>query len=232
MKTSWLFLHGINNVPAIWTPIVEALTWASDVTTRLLPAIPNVDKIAETLWPSQGTRTLIIGHSFGGYVALAMLEKYPERVAGIVLINSHTRADNEAVCEVREQSARAAEHGEYKTLVENVRLRVYHPNNVDNPMLAQQRLEHAVHYGPERFAAHQRACAQRPDRTAMLKRFHGPKLVLASEEDLVIATDNQRSMATTCGTEFETIASAGHMLPAEQPTAVAHAIDRWWQAHT
>lgn len=204
---------------------------ARDVKPPLLPAISNIDTIAETLWHSQDNRTVLIGHSFGGYVAMAMLEKYPERVAGVVLINSHTRADNEAVCEVREQTAIAAEQGEYENLVENVRLRVYHPSNVDNPVLAQQRLEQAAQYGPERYAAHQRACAQRPDRTALLKDFNGPKLVLASEEDLVIATDNQRSMAKTCGATFQTISHAGHMLPAEQPFAVAHAIDHWWQTH-
>ena len=237
MNHPWLLLHGINNTPAIWAPISAAISCATTTNAPFLPAVADTDAIAASLWQTQeqdepGKCVVLVGHSFGGYIALAMLEQHPERVGGIVLINSHTRQDSEAVRLVREQTANAAENGGYAALVDAVKERVYHATHVDDPTLNEQRADHAQEYGPLRFAAHQRACAKRPDRSQSLKEFPGPKLVLAAEEDLVIATDQQQSMAYDCGATFQIIAKAGHMLPAEQPTGVADAINAWWQTWT
>lgn len=235
MSHAWLFLHGINNTPAIWTPISDAISCATTSHAPLLPAIADTDSLAASLWQTQGQkepgkRIVLVGHSFGGYIALAMLAQQPQRVGGIVLINSHTRQDSQAVREAREQTATAADNGDYAALVDAVRERVYHANNVEDPKLNEQRKAHAKEYGPLRFAAHQRACAGRPDRSRLLQEFAGPKLVLASEEDLVIATDHQQAMANDCSATFKIIPKAGHMLPAEQPDHVADAINAWWQA--
>lgn len=40
-------------------------------------------------------KAVFIGHSMGGYVALAFAELYPDHVKGIVLLNSTSRADSE-----------------------------------------------------------------------------------------------------------------------------------------
>lgn len=227
MSAPWLFLHGINNAPAIWQPITEALHVTSSSQCPLLPARDSVDEIALELAVKLERPHLLVGHSFGGYVALALLEQRPELVAGIVLINSHARADTDAVRQVRAQSAEAARKGQFMTLVEAVAARVYHPANVANTTLAQQRLQDAQTYGEERFIAHQAACARRPDRSQILREYSGPKLVLASEQDLVIDPASQKSLAQQCGADFQMLKSAGHMLPAEQPLAVAEALAEW-----
>ena len=40
-------------------------------------------------------KAIIVGHSMGGYVALAFAELYPEMMKGLVLLNSTSRADSE-----------------------------------------------------------------------------------------------------------------------------------------
>jgi pimeloyl-ACP methyl ester carboxylesterase len=40
-------------------------------------------------------KAVVMGHSMGGYIALAWAEKYPERCEGLGLINSHVFADSE-----------------------------------------------------------------------------------------------------------------------------------------
>jgi len=40
-------------------------------------------------------KAIIVGHSMGGYVALAFAELYPEMMNGLVLLNSTSRADSE-----------------------------------------------------------------------------------------------------------------------------------------
>lgn len=39
-------------------------------------------------------KTVIVGHSMGGYVALAFADKYPDMLKGLILMNSSSRADS------------------------------------------------------------------------------------------------------------------------------------------
>jgi pimeloyl-ACP methyl ester carboxylesterase len=201
------------------------------MTTRPLspkyPPTADIDAIARLVWDQCPDNAVLVGHSFGGYVALAMLAQRPEAVAGIALLNSHARADTEAAQAIRERSAQAADTGKYSQLVEAVTERVYHPDNLSNDQLMRHREAEAIEYGAARFAAHQRACARRPDREAVLRQFTGAKLVVTSEIDLVIDPAEQRSLAQRCGAAFHSIGGAGHMLPAEQPQRLADHLTTW-----
>ena len=185
------------------------------------PATADIDAIGRLVWDECPDNAVLVGHSFGGYVALAMLAQRPAAVAGIALVNSHAGADTEAAQAIREQSAQAADAGKYSQLVEAVTKRVYHPDNLSNDHLMRHREAEAIGYGAARFAAHQRACARRPDREAVLRQFTGAKFVVTSEIDLVIDPAEQRSLAQRCDAAFHSIGGAGHMLPAEQPQRLA-----------
>jgi pimeloyl-ACP methyl ester carboxylesterase len=223
----WVFLHGINNTPGVWDPVVANMSPKPPVKTPEYPAVTCIEDIADLLWEQLPDACVLVGHSFGGYVALGMLAKSPERVAGIALVNSHTREDSEGARELREKSATAAESGKYTKLVEAVSDRVYHPDNLGRLDLSQQREADTRDYGPVRFSAHQRACAARPDREALFSSYSGPKIVVASEVDLVIDPEDQRVMAQKCGASFKSISGAGHMLPAEQPVRLAEQLSNW-----
>ena len=229
MTATWLFLHGINNTHEVWHPIAAHFESDHHVVCPLLPAVADIDLIASQLWQTLNDNAVLVGHSFGGYVALAMLTQQPQRVRAIALINSHTRADNAEAKLAREQSALAAEGGKYLALVESITPRVFDADNLNDPALMAARTSQAQKYGAERFAAHQRGCAIRPDRSAQFSAFLGPKAVIASAQDRVIPTEAQRGMANQCGAEFNTVANAGHMLPAEQPAAVTRLLSDWQQ---
>ena len=191
------------------------------------PATADIDAIGRLVWDECPDNAVLVGHSFGGYVALAMLAQRPAAVAGIALVNSHAGADKEAAQAIREQSAQAADAGKYSQLVEAVTKRVYHPDNLSNDHLMRHREAEAIGYGAARFAAHQRACARRPDREAVLRQFTGAKFVVTSEIDLVIDPAEQRSLAQRCDAAFHSIGGAGHMLPAEQPQRLAAQLTAW-----
>ncbi len=46
-------------------------------------------------------KTLLVGHSMGGYVSLAFAAQHPEKLAGLVLFHSHAAADDEAALAAR-----------------------------------------------------------------------------------------------------------------------------------
>jgi len=191
------------------------------------PPTTDIDAIARLVWDQCEDNAVLVGHSFGGYVALAMLAQRPAAVAGIALVNWHARAEAEAAQAIRGQSAQAADAGKYGQMVDAVTARVYHPDNLSDGHLMRHREAEAIGYGAARFAAHQRACARRPDREAVLRQFTGAKLVVTSEIDLVIDPAEQRSLAQRCGAAFHSIGGAGHMLPAEQSQRLADHLTAW-----
>ena len=55
----------------------------------------NADVVQAVLSELRIRKAIFVGHSMGGYVALAFAELYPETVKGLVLLNSTSRADSE-----------------------------------------------------------------------------------------------------------------------------------------
>lgn len=54
----------------------------------------NADAVHEVLRELRIRKAIFVGHSMGGYVALAFAELYPDMVKGLVLLNSTARADS------------------------------------------------------------------------------------------------------------------------------------------
>jgi pimeloyl-ACP methyl ester carboxylesterase len=55
----------------------------------------NADAVHEVLSELRLRKAILVGHSMGGYVALAFAELYPDVVKGLVLLNSTSRADSD-----------------------------------------------------------------------------------------------------------------------------------------
>lgn len=55
----------------------------------------NADVVQAVLSKLRIRKAIFVGHSMGGYVALAYAELYPENVRGLVLQNSTSKADSE-----------------------------------------------------------------------------------------------------------------------------------------
>src|SRR5437016_1217344 len=53
------------------------------------------DEVAKFIEPFNARRVAVAGHSFAGYVALALAERRPDAVAGLGLIASRAAADSE-----------------------------------------------------------------------------------------------------------------------------------------
>lgn len=103
-----VLLHGFTESRKIWDHFVPNLALQFQVVTIDLPghgesenvaAIHTMDGMAEvvhTVLVDLGIkRCLMVGHSMGGYVALAFAERYPHILTGLTLFHSHCFADSE-----------------------------------------------------------------------------------------------------------------------------------------
>lgn len=226
-----VLVPGLNNTHAVWDGVVAALGGSVQCSVLDCPALETVEAVADALLAQLPERFWLAGFSFGGYVALAMLERAPQRVAGLALVNSSARADTEAQRAARAQSIAMAQAGGHEAMVAAQAPVVFHPASLSNAALMHARGDMVRAYGSERFVAHLRACAQRPDRTELLARSTCPLLVVAAADDRVVPTAAQKALAASLPrAHYTEIADAGHMLPMEQPQAVAAALQAWLEA--
>ena len=73
----------------------------------MLEEIHSMELMAETIYGLLNAtgieKALIVGHSMGGYVTLAFLEKYPDRLSGYCLFHSHPLPDSEVSLKKRDR---------------------------------------------------------------------------------------------------------------------------------
>lgn len=109
-----VFLHGYLEAKEVWQPLTEILSREYRIIAIDLPGhgasgitgeVHTMEYIAEAareVIRDAGTdRVIIIGHSLGGYAALAFTAMYPENLAGYVLFHSHPYADTPEAMEKR-----------------------------------------------------------------------------------------------------------------------------------
>ena len=106
--TAVVLLHGFLENQSMWNTFLPELSKKYRIITMDLlghgateclgyvhTMEDQADMVHHVLQKLKIRKAALIGHSMGGYVALAFAELYPNTVKGIVLINSTSRADSD-----------------------------------------------------------------------------------------------------------------------------------------
>ena len=126
---SVVLLHGFLENNTMWDAVVEEVSKRNRVIcidllghgkTGCIGYIHSMEEMAEAvkavLQELKIRRAIFVGHSMGGYVALAFAEKYPKNVKGLCLLNSTSQADSEERKKLRLRANEMAKEN-YETLV-------------------------------------------------------------------------------------------------------------------
>lgn len=106
--TSIVLLHGFLENQSMWKAFVPELSKKFRVITIDLlghgqteclgyvhTMEDQADMVHTVLHELKIRKAILVGHSMGGYVALAFAELYPDAMKGLVLLNSTSRADSD-----------------------------------------------------------------------------------------------------------------------------------------
>jgi pimeloyl-ACP methyl ester carboxylesterase len=112
-----VLVHGFTESLAIWKPFSEELSKSFRVICLDLPghgrtanfeAMHSMEFMAEVVHAVLSfcriQKCVLVGHSMGGYVALAFAHLYPEMLKGLVLFHSQADADNEEARQNRDRT--------------------------------------------------------------------------------------------------------------------------------
>jgi pimeloyl-ACP methyl ester carboxylesterase len=174
-----LFLHGFAESREVWTDFTRPFPAGYRLLMpNLLGHGTNRAAVADFSMEAQARYVvsyldqkgvagpvLVVGHSMGGYVALALAERYPDRMAGLALLNSTAYPDTDEKRQNREKNIGFVErHGLAKFMESFVRP-LFAPANRDRLPEALAFLEDIAKATPEpTIAGALRGMAARPDR--------------------------------------------------------------------
>lgn len=126
----------------------------------------------------------LAGHSLGGYVALALAEAFPGRLAGLVTVTSHARADSPDKLESRYEQIKQAQVEGIKAMSDTLIERMMPEGELARP--DEHMCEVVSSSSLEGFVNVQEAMAKRPNRLHVLRSLDCPVLAIAGGKDRIL----------------------------------------------
>jgi pimeloyl-ACP methyl ester carboxylesterase len=233
-----VLLHGFMENARIWRTFLPKLTSKFTVIRVNLPGHGKSSVFSEThtmdfmasavnavLEAEKIQKCMIVGHSMGGYVALALAEQFPEKVNGMVLFSSISFADNAERKKDRERASKAADSHKMKFITSVIPNLFFERTGIKASKRIVKLVKIASKQPKEGIIAAINGMRARPDRTSVLKSAKFPVLILAGHDDMLIPFDQIEIMAANAPTaKTSVLENCGHVGFLEQRKASLNAI--------
>jgi pimeloyl-ACP methyl ester carboxylesterase len=238
-----VLLHAFPNDGALWRPQLEAFGASHrlvapdlrgfgrspDTDGAAVAMDAYADDVVAVMDALRIGRAVVGGISLGGYVALSLVLRHPDRVRGLVLANTRAGADNPDWARFREDLVRAVEARGAEAIVESYGDKPFRPDcpqGVKDEVRAMMRRQRK--HG---LASGIRGMATRPDRTGELARIAVPTLVVSGTADRYIPSAEGEAMhRAIAGSRFVDIPGAGHLSNMDSPGAFNAALGEFLRA--
>ncbi|MFA8300695.1 MAG: alpha/beta fold hydrolase [Hyphomicrobiales bacterium] len=126
---------------------------------------------------------VVAGHSMGGYVSLALADKYPDLVKGLLLFHSHASADTDEVKENRRRTVNIVKNDGLK-FINNFTYELYAPENVEAlDDIIKANIDNANNAPKDGIVAALTGMAERNDHLKLLMDFNKPIGFIAGKQD-------------------------------------------------
>ena len=162
----------------------------------------------------------VMGVSMGGYVALSLVLRHPERCTSLVLADTRPDADDDAARHARYEAITAISAGETSAYLDGLLPRLVGPDATDD---VRAELDTCARRQPAAaLIGALGALAERPDREQSLGAVGVPTLVIVGAHDAVTPPALAARLAAGIpGARCAIVAGAGHLAPLERPSEVA-----------
>jgi 3-oxoadipate enol-lactonase len=234
-----VLLHGFPLSSAIWEPVRPALEQGYRLITPDLRGMGQsdtpghgygMDTLAEDVVHLANAlglgRFVLGGHSMGGYVTFRVAARWPERLAGLVFIDTRAEADPPPGRAVRQEAIAEIVRFGAKRYLEGFAPRLIGRTSHQQRPELLPRLRAIVAGTPAHvLAGCQNGMLERPDSTPLLPSLTVPTLVVVGEEDSFVPLATAMAMAAELPMgSLAAIPGSGHTPSMEQPETTARAL--------
>lgn len=219
-----VLIHAFANDGELWKPQIDAFRqrfriiapdlrgFGKSMPTdgRAVSMDRYADDVIELMDGLKVQRAVIGGISLGGYVAMSLALRFPERTSGLILANTRAGADNPDWTSFREALVAEIEQRGAQAVVDNYGDKPFR-NNCPEDIKRYVR-EMILRQPAAGLASGTRGMAQRLDRLAALVTLRMPTLVISGTEDNYIpSTEGEVMHRAIPGSRFVDIPHAGHL---------------------
>lgn len=215
----------------LWEPVAERLRRADErVHHAPPPSAATIADMAGAVLRAHAEPIVAIGFSMGAIVAAEMARRSPDRIAALALVAFNASADLPERAAVRPRQQAEVRAGRLATIVaDELKPNYLAAQNRQDAAVLDTVMKMALALGPEVFVAQSEALRTRADLRPALPALHLPVLLACGSEDRLCPPAWHREWAATIGphVRLADIAGAGHLLPLEQPHALAEVLLGW-----
>ena len=198
-----VLLHGFLENQTMWQDLVPELRQKNRIitidllghgNTECLGYVHSMEDNAEAvqavLTKLRIRKATFVGHSMGGYVALAYAEMYPESMRALVLLNSTSNADSEERKANRDRAIKAVKK-DYSSFIRLSIANLFSPDNRERLIdeIEKVKLE-ALKTPLQGVVASLEGMKIRKDREVLLHLTPYPKMLILGKNDPVLIYEN------------------------------------------
>jgi len=231
-----VLIHGYLETPEMWDFILPNSVFPILRLTQpghgpnALPAVADMEELAEAAWArireAGIDKAHFIGHSMGGYLALACARQHPDKVSSVCLFHSTGREDNPEK-KVRREKAIEAIGIDPDVYLRATIIGLYAQQD-SLTEAGRNQIDRNLQIVPENLQTCLRIMKSRGDCLEFLKtRKFSLAYVLGTEDAILSPAEMEDEASITRPDMISFIENAGHMSHREQPDKASELIKKW-----
>lgn len=227
-----IFIPGLICTPDLFREQIAALdAFAAQHDRFVAPLIADtlshdsITGMAEAALAQTSGTLIAIGLSMGGYIAQEMAHLAPHRIAGMALLSTSYKADDEAKQKQRRATIKMAHSDRFRGVTRHLLDSFLSAPALADEALVERVMQMAQDVGRHAFINQQTAILSRRDQRDTLRGFAGEALVLCGVEDSLTPPHLSTEMAAMIPqSDLLLLPKVGHLSSLEAPQAVSDAL--------
>ena len=198
-----LLLHAFPLDKGMWEPQRAALVGHEVIAPRLYGRGQTMDDWAKSIAGEPDGDLAVVGASMGGYCALALARRVPERVRGLLLVGARPDADSDERRAGREDTIELIRSEGLEGLWQMMLPKLFHNQSAADG--------HLVYQDADALVNALGAIRDREDSTGVVRLFSGPVQFVIGEFDPYVSAEEVSEF------DVRELRGAGHLVNLERP---------------
>ena len=226
-----VFIPGLMLTPRLYDPQVAAFRDRFPIAFGETLNMDSITAMAEAALATTEDAIIPVGLSMGGYVALEMARLAPERLRGLIVMDSNAATDSTDRKAERQRLIDMSSLGKFRGVTKTLLAQFIAHANLDDETITMPIMTMAEQVGRENFILQQQAIMSRRDQFNTLRQLDIPGLFIVGSEDIAFLEPVRDMAAAMKNSTYVEIADAGHLPTLEEPEAVIDAMEGFLGKH-